>query len=675
MSKKNQQKKSAENIIENSIDSSAENLSSGEIVDSATASAEIKSEPAITTDESAVTSKKSKKEMLTEMVQKGKAAGKNVKTKVKAKVKKVAENKVIAEQIKKITPENEGERRRMKGIFLVLVGLAALVFISAFVVYKIFRPQAIAELVPAETTIGLVEVNTDGSSNQMQQFFQLLRNHPVYQQDQLIGLFNLLLPFQYQSELASWFGRKAGVALLDSSSQKGALTPVLLIETKDRQKALDFFRSRVLKNSNDELITENYNGFDLYTYSLSQPYSFFFVNQYVVIAGNRAVLKELADTYKNSKMLLTDEQNYRKIANNLPQNGLVSGYINIPKFFDSLAKNSAYTTREARMVVTLQPFLQLFSAKGFNLNAGEKNLRLQIFTSLDKKALNGATYLSYSDKYQGKLLELADPDLLAFAGGHDLTKELNRLDEIFTAGTKTSSLLFQGILEAQKQKYLGKDISLNNDVYPLLKGEYLATISGDLNKPGLALILELKDKNSDSLHFEKIVNAFIKTSAVFEPKIQDVTLPDGTKGQEVVASPEQVTRSDEVYEEVNITSLQVGNTGWSFHYAISGNKLLINTSKDGLFRMIDRNIGKNNTSLKNSDLYRQQVQPIFGSADEVMYTKIQVLLGKFGETFGLKKDDFAKIITPYLAPWNSVSTTKNFFDDGISELFMVDITQ
>src|SRR5438105_774799 len=101
---------------------------------------------------------------------------------------KIASLKSIPKSLKishsKLT---ELESQKLKGTVLMLVGLFALVFIGIFLFHKIFRPQPLAQLLPADSTVGLVELNIDSGSSQPKQFFELLKNYPVYQKQQLIG--------------------------------------------------------------------------------------------------------------------------------------------------------------------------------------------------------------------------------------------------------------------------------------------------------------------------------------------------------------------------------------------------------------------------------------------------------------------------------------------------------
>ncbi|MFA5829041.1 MAG: hypothetical protein WC843_00890 [Candidatus Gracilibacteria bacterium] len=562
----------------------------------------------------------------------------------------------------KLTPENS---RKIKGAVLLVISICGLVFVSVLIFQKIFRAQPLAELLPADATVGLLEVNIDGDSSQVQQFYKALANYPLYRKAELIGLLNVVLPATYQN-ISPWIGRKAGFVMVKSSTPDGKLNPVLMVEVKDANAAIGFFKTRLMQQSGDELLQENLRGYTLYHYKNSQTISFTFFNKYLVLTSGYDLLKDFINEKSNSNLNLADEVNYRKVANNLPSNGLAFGYVNIPKFFEVLLKNPVFMSRKIQDFNNLQPFLKIFSAAGMTVFAENKEFHIQTFSSINRAELNGNTYLTYSDKYAGKLLELAAENPIMIMGGHDINKELSRMEDLFKAGTKANAVIVQGLLEYQKEKYLGKDISLTDDIFPLLKGEYLVTAQKSFEQPEVNFYLELNDKNSDLLRVEKIVNAFVKMSAIFEPKIQDVTLPDGTKGQEIVASPEQITRSDSVYNGVNISSLAIGDKGFGIHYTALGNVLAVSTSLESLQQSIDRSLGSKKTNLKNSALYKDTIQPIARTADQIN----ELNLGAIFAAFGLNNN---KVLSTYLAPFGTISSAKNFFDDGIADLYLIKV--
>jgi len=340
--------------------------------------------------------------------------------------------------------------------------------------------------------------------------------------------------------------------------------------------------------------------------------------------------------------------------------------VNMQKLFDTMLRNPMFQSQKTRDLIALQPFMKIFSAEGFTLVADDTNLTIQQFEAIDRSQLQGQSYLTYEDKYQGELLQLANENAILFAGGHNLYKEFQRVGEIFQTGTNIDSTLFNGILEAQKDKYFGKDISLENDIYPLLQNEYLLTTENNFDEPVVSIFMNLTNKNNDMLRVEKLATAFMKQRAIFSPEIKDVTLPDGTKGQEVVASAEDITRTDNQYNGYNITTLQLGSLKWSINYAVLDNTLVISTSPDALKNIIDRKDGKITTSLRNSDDFNKNVMPAMRTADEIFNIKLGALI----PVLGLDQNPAVK---PYVEPFNSLTMAKNFFDDGISTLYVINV--
>jgi len=240
------------------------------------------------------------------------------------------------------------------------------------------------------------------------------------------------------------------------------------------------------------------------------------------------------------------------------------------------------------------------------------------------------------------------------------------VSEIFEAGTSASGLIFDGILEYQKQRYFGKDISLTEDVYPLLQNEYLLSIDQSLKEPKINLLLELQDRANDLVKIEKLVQAFTRISGIFAPHLQEVTLPDGSKGQEIIADAQAVTRSDETYQDMPLVSLKIGNLSWGIYYAVVDKYFILSTDKETLKKDMDRVIGKNQQSFKNSQFFQQQLDPLIRTADQVAKVDVKNLTN----VLGFSNID---VLKPYLEPFQSLVMAKNFFDDGISTIYSVSV--
>ncbi len=558
------------------------------------------------------------------------------------------------------------QKQKLKGGLLSLAGLVLLTFIGIFVLGKVFRPESLADFLPKDNTLGLAEINIDSHSDQVKKFYDLMSKYPVYQSQNIMLLLNFVMPMDYKNDLEPWIGRKVGIVLMKNADQDNGFSPVLFVETKDKTKTLDFLRSKFVVNSEDKIIQTTYSGYSMYSYTFGQNYNLFFLNNYLVIAQNEQQIKELIDEQIKPTTRVKDDSNYRRIADNLPQGSLVFGYINSDKLYETLAASPAFQGRRTKDLLDLQPFLKIFSSEGMTAFADNNKIKIQVFSNINRSALNGSSYITYTDKYQGKLMELADQNPILLMGGHDLNKEIKRMGEIFQSGDKSSSLIFDSILESQKQKYFGKDISLQEDIYPLLKNEYLITAGNSMDKPDFSLFLKLNNKPEDAMHIEKIAQAFIKMSAIFSPKIQEVTLPDGSKGQEIVASTKEITKYDNNYSGTNITSLNLGDLPWSVNYSVVDNTLIISTQVDSLHNILDRKNGTLKTSITTTEYYKSQLAPMIKNVDEIWNFQLSPVESLLGLTDNV-------ILKPYIAPFNSVTMTKNFFDDGVSTIYSIDV--
>jgi hypothetical protein len=562
---------------------------------------------------------------------------------------------------KKLSPAH---RQKIRGGLLILIGLFALSFIGWFLFGKMFRPQYLAEILPADSTVAILEANIDGQSGQVKQFFDLMKNYAVYQHDGLVKLLTFVLPVDFAKEIEPWLGRRAGMALV-STAKKGELARIYFVESRDHNLTLEFMKSRAMQEAKEDLSITEYNGNKLYGYTLGHLFEFTFVGNYLVLAENQDTLKNLLDNISKGPALENNAA-YRKVANNLPQGSLISGYLSTDKLFQVLSSDDSFLAKKGQDFMAFQPYLSIFNAAGFSCFADQGKFVIQTFVALNNDKLQDGKFITFSDKYRGSLLSIAPEEPVMLAAGHDLTKEINRLREIFTGGTDASAKVFDGLIEAQKEIYLGKGISLTEDVYPLLGGEYLLAVENSFEKPNISLILELTDKTRDIQRLEKIMSAFEKTGGFFTPKIQDVVLPDGTHGQEIVASPERIERYEDTYEEIAINDLKIGESGWNLYYATIDNKAIISTNKDVIKNTIDRINGNLTGSFATTNFYSRIVSQLMRSADELVVMK----LGALTEILGLNDNEMLK---PYLLPFSNLAAGKNYFTDGISTIYNLEI--
>lgn len=563
-------------------------------------------------------------------------------------------------------PMSPARRQKIRGGILMTIGLFTLLFIGYFLFGKFFSPQDLAEILPAKNTVAIIEFNIDPGHSQPRQFMELMSKYPAYKKENIISLMNVLFPVNYEDEISPWLGRKVGFALYSGTEPENGsgLNPIFFIESRDHGRTDLFFSERTL--AGEEIKTTDYSGYKISEFTISQPISYTYVNNYLVVTEDTELLKNYLDSLNSGEERLNVDANYRKVANNMPSGSLIFAYADFDKLFNVLSLDQTFIAQKGQDLLALRPFISIFKAEGLTVFIEKNRFSAQTFTAIDNEALDGENYITFNEKYQGELLDLAAEDLIFLAGGHDLEKELNRLEDIFKSGTKTPALVFDGVLEAQKQIYFGNDIDLKNDIYPLLKGEYLVTLENNFNEPVVTVFLDLGDKNLLLPKFEKVANAFVEVSGVFTPRVSDVTLPDGTLTREIVASPEKIEKRSGKHNNVLYTSLSIGDTGLIIHYSILDDYAAITTSEEAMKKIINRSTGDSTGSLKSSKYFTENLTPVLRTADEVLHVK----LGAVTEVLGLNDNPN---IAPYFVPFTNLTITKNYFDDGISTIYLVDV--
>lgn len=559
----------------------------------------------------------------------------------------------------------------IKGVSFLLMAIFVCSVVAVLLFNKLTTPDSIAKIMPANNTIGIMEAIIDINHSQPQKFLELLSGHKSYLPENITALFNQLTPFDFNTEIKPWLGRKIAIALYDTSSRQEnrPLSMLAFIETNDPTLTLSTIQKRAPSLGEQAIKKTDYNNYTIYEFSLSYNQAFSFIDRYLVIADTPETLKQYIEEYSTNNEKLKQNPDYKKTSNNLPRGSLIFGYINYEKLFDTLDKDSGFISKKGKDMLAFRPFLDLFKAEGLSIFADNEKFSAQTFTVLNKEKLDGSTFITYSEKYPGRLLSLVGPDPVLLGAGHDLTKEITRIEEIFRSGTNSPAQIFEGLIEAQKQKYFGKSIRLKEDIYPLLQKEYLFSVDNSLEKPVFNLLIELGQPEKDKRILDKIAEAFFNTGGIFSPKIVEVELPDGTIGKEIIASPETISRKSFIHNDTEIIAFQLGETGMSIYFSFIDDIFIISGNEDSIKSIVDRAKTDNNTTTDNftsTDYYRKQVKPILRTADEVMHIKV----GAVTEWLGLNDDPN---LSPYLLPFTNMTVTKNYFEDGISTIYLLEV--
>ncbi len=579
--------------------------------------------------------------------------------------KQTKEKKPKKEKTKKTPLQKENFKRKMAGLFIGLIGVFLLLFVIFYTVSRVFRPEDFATMLPKDSTIALVQLNINPGHEQVQRFYNSLSQFEVFHPNSIINLVNEKLDINYETEVEPWINRQVGAALLEKGKQKGETDLVFFVETRDKGETKKFLESRGLQSKDDYLISDEYNGNEIYRYALSQTFNFTFINNYLVVGDNQEVIKTIIDSSKDSKNRLIESPEYQKVSQNLPITTFAFSYVDVQKLINFLKTNDQFMSEKGRELIAFEPFLRIYKAYGLTVTMEDKSVAVQTFELLDNNYLGGRDFINFDSKFRAKFLELIPQDVKFYAGGLNLQKQLQRFSEIFSVGGEVSYLIFEGAVRSLKSEYFGDEISLEDDIYPLLQDEYLLAVTGEGDSQATTIILGLEDPLRDKDIIDVIAESFIRKSALLAPKVVEVELEDGTISKEIQTVPYEITKSEEDYKGYSINVLKVGNEKWGVFYIIVDDKLIITTKLDSIKKSIDLFIDPS-SSFQTSEISKSNIQPVIRTSDEVIFFDLDYLFNNF-------ITDKPEWIAPYLEPFQYMSLGKNYFKDGISTINYIKI--
>jgi len=568
--------------------------------------------------------KKSKKELKKELLKKQKSSSKSSK-KSKTSSRKTSKNTKLKINYQKIYAS-----------FFALSSLTLLIILTLFLFQKAYKPVSIAKYLPEDRTIISLELNVNLEHSQAIKGFNLFHKYPKFTQASLIQSIEEYYTLDFDQDLKPWLGRQIGYALLHPIDHEDYLESFYFIEYSNLEAALDHFGISNL--SSDEIL------------SFSDQQFLMLLDNYLVISDQKASLQNL----KNNKTLtLFSSPKYRRIQDNLPLNNLAYLYIDFSKIDQNVISNIPFLSQNGFSLVSIQPVIDLFSAEGFSLITNPDNLVVQSFLSLNTDKLKEKKYITLKEKYQAHLTAFTQENTLAFWGGKNLQHQINKIFEVLAQGDTLKVKFLYQLIDNRTKKYFGPQTSFKKDILPLFDDEFALLIENSNQINIYKLLFKLENPSESIPKLEQIISNFATLGSVFETKIVEHILEDGTYTREEVAVAEDITSTEIIYNNYHITELTVGNKPWGIYYTSFDDLVVIASHIDGIKSTIDIMNGEA-PSLRNSQIFDQQITPLLQHSDEITYLDLQSLI----PIFFPNSPDFLKTLS-------SISSGKNYFHDGI----------
>lgn len=537
--------------------------------------------------------------------------------------------------------------RRILSALISVTFLFVIVFVGANLFKKAFSAMPLSEILPYDKVIALIEINTNADHTQMVKAEKLLKNS-AYSSVNSIQKLNKRLSVDVEKDIKPWLGRNIGIAEIELP--EGDLATVFFIETLS-QKASDEFLKKIAEKNLSELSQKDI----VQSFALRYPgedrskdflmYTAYLEDYVIFSPSDKAIRLVISKENKSSKKVANSDE-YEKAQENLPINRIASIFMNFDKSQDKLFQKYGEILNSAFLNSAIKPFAALFSAESAVLTAGDNSFAVESFINLNSSYLKGNKYTSSKEKYSANLMDYVSQDAYIFWGGQNLEKQVKKIVAVLSEGEESTNRIFEEMLKNYSEKYLGSSVSMEDDIYPLVTDEFLLAVSKKDGKNAYTLLLKLDDPLEDGLKLQKIANNFISSGAVFEPHIEEHSLPDGTVSKELVATPEELIKSESTYKDIAIYEMETESKNWGIYYAIFDSSAIISTSKKALTEDLDVALNSSQNSLKKSNIFAFQIAPLMNYSDEVSYFDLSQIL---------QKASFIK----------SLSTSRQYVSDGI----------
>jgi hypothetical protein len=596
-------------------------------------------------------SKKQRKKQIKEQLKKSQAPSKSAK---KEKKTKKAPKKEAKKETKIKTPSklNKG---KIFGAGLSIIMITALAAVGYLLFERAFRAQPIAKILPAANTIALVELNTNFEHHQLTKAFNLLKDHPTFSEQKLIESLEAKTGLTFKSDIEPWLGRQGGLAFLlpSNTDHQEQLHSVYFAEILNQQNFQKFLKKNIDSSS-------EYKGAKIYklgNYQLTE------LQDYLAFTDSEEAMKALVEAQTPSTAKLYDYEQYRRLDDNMPLIKTAYIYLNFSNISTSFLQKFPLLTEKGLSLDKIQPIIPMLETEGMALIAEDDNFVIQSFLSLNHELAKDSQYLSYQHKYDATLTEFVRSDVLAFWGATNLEHQIKRLLEVLSGGDRATLTVFDALVNSYTQKYFGSDINFNRDILPLFNDEFAFAIEkpSDNSKNNQAiykLLLELNSPEKDAIKIQELASSFALVGAVFEPKVVERELEDGTIAREIVAIPEEIGKEELEYLDTTIYQLKIGQQDWGIYYSIIDNTAIIASDIAGIKSSI--NIVKDKGSnLRNTNYYSHNIDPLITHSDEISYFNLAELLPLI-----FTEEELAKL-PELLTILDSFSSGRNYFTDGL----------
>ncbi|KKQ71816.1 MAG: hypothetical protein UT33_C0012G0024 [Candidatus Peregrinibacteria bacterium GW2011_GWC2_39_14] len=529
----------------------------------------------------------------------------------KSSSKKIHKGEIPA---KPAHPHKEKHFKKIPMLGIVLINVIAVVF-AGFVIWKyISMVVPISSLLPEDKTIAYTEMKIDSSDKEVQAFFDMIKSNPLMRKEHLMALAEDFTGENFKSSILPWLGRNAGIALIGSSKNEDQANVLVFVEVKDKNLALEFFKNMGLRYKNDALTENEYKKYTVYSYKTGEAFSFTFIGKYVVIAISEDAMNDFIDGIIGSNRLASGyEVDFSRT------------YVN-PKLISKFSGSQDTNVKNKYLITIFDPLITIFKNTWIRANVKYGHVNATTTTELKYKYQKGPSY-------DAELISYFPSDIKLFYGGSSLMSQIDNISSMVEQENANLKKTMKELILFQIKDTFG-DISVENDIHPLIQGEYAFAIS-DKND----IMFGIKSGKVDENKLKSMIVA-IRKSPFMRRTIRD---------ENSVAVQWNVLYSADAYRGMKTFGVQLEQAKWGIYTANVNDMLFVTSGLDSLKKLIDTYIDRQNTFAESNE-FKNGPEKVLSGADEIFYANLY------------KFPDFMAKISDYLTPIKVVSIGREYED-------------
>ncbi len=489
-----------------------------------------------------------------------------------------------------VVPEVKPAEERgwfMGHIIEIILFLAALVILGLFTFFmyqKMNEERGFVNYLPADKTVGFISVSLQNNQTDLNRLNALVAKSGS---GSLIWQLTGVSDADFEKNVSPLLGATAGVALLQDEQKN--LSPVVFIGVKEKEKMLDFIGNKW----NDGNVPAPFlkTNPSLLSFTDLQKGYLFTMDKYIVWARDLAPLQAIEETEKDSKKSLYRTETFTNWQKNMPPAAFLTLYADYRKGIQIIRGMYAERKEYRDFFTLLTPFEKDVFNLGISLSWQEKNKTAGWYSKMVVTG-NPALFGPFS-KLSGAPTEAEKKigtSTLVYAGGFDFLRGLQKTLLYFSDTAPDSEIVLEAMFNELLHKYLAGNVSYIQ-LLGLSSGEYSLFFEILENRlvPGVIAVLPVSNEADAAKLLEDMFLDFRTNSELlYTPIVQDLVLPDGTVGKELVLHPKEIKEESKPVQGATAHFLSITNDTFSPGYILLDGKAYLFSHQETLEPFLDR---------------------------------------------------------------------------------------